>query len=111
MPSPFVHRIVVQSKLITTLFKVEEASVACTGQLTQMSRRLYEGQLANIEDVETFHGRILSAENNIESLRELTVELSNCIKCKNTKVQHFLAKNSGRRDKYYQVIIYIFHIQ
>lgn len=76
----------------------------CTNQLKELSNQLYEGQLANIDDIDTFHCRIDTAENNITMIREMTSELADCVKCKHTKASHLLAKNNPKsRAKFYKV--------
>ena len=74
------------------------------GQLKELSERLYEGQLANLEDVETFHCRIDTANNEVAVIKDMTTELANCVKCKNTKPGHLLAKNNPKsREQFFKV--------
>ena len=74
--------------------------------LKHLANQLYEGQLANFEDNETFQCRIDTAEENVEMLRDLTVELANSVKISNIKEQNLIAiANQKARDKFYTVSI------
>ena len=60
--------------------------------------------MANLEDNETFQCRIDTAEENVEMMRELAIELANSVKIVNIKEQNLIAiANNKSRDKFYAV--------
>lgn len=74
------------------------------GQLFEISERLYQGQLADIVEIAPLHARIASTDPNVNlnGLRELIREITDCIMDKNIKNPSQL--RPPNRDKFYKLL-------